>query len=104
MLVATVFYTGLRISEMLGLLWKDVDFDAGVAGDGREQRREPRPSKPRLLHCRKEAQANVGRRTTAPRPTRASAPRYLRRRLGSTSESEPSLQHHARKSQRKRLP
>jgi integrase len=25
-----VLYTGLRISEMLGLVWDDVDFDAGV--------------------------------------------------------------------------
>ena len=30
LMVATVLYTGLRISEMLGLVWDDVDFDAGV--------------------------------------------------------------------------
>ena len=29
-MVATVLYTGLRISELLGLVWDDVDFDAGV--------------------------------------------------------------------------
>jgi integrase len=29
-LVATVAYTGVRISEALGLVWDDVDFDAGV--------------------------------------------------------------------------
>jgi integrase len=29
-MVATVLYTGLRISEMLGLVWDDVDFEAGV--------------------------------------------------------------------------
>ena len=29
-MVATVLYTGLRISEMLGLVWDDVDFAAGV--------------------------------------------------------------------------
>jgi integrase len=30
LLVATVLYTGLRISEMLGLVWDDLDFAAGV--------------------------------------------------------------------------
>jgi integrase len=30
LMVATVLYTGLRISEMLGRVWDDVDFDAGV--------------------------------------------------------------------------
>jgi integrase len=30
LMVTTVLYTGLRISEMLGLLWDDVDFAAGV--------------------------------------------------------------------------
>src|SRR5215207_4101925 len=30
LMVATVLYTGLRISEMLGLVWDDVDFDPGV--------------------------------------------------------------------------
>jgi integrase len=30
LLVATVLYTGLWISEMLGLVWDDVDLDAGV--------------------------------------------------------------------------
>jgi integrase len=30
LMVATVLYTGLRISELLGLVWDDVDFEAGV--------------------------------------------------------------------------
>jgi integrase len=30
LMLATVLYTGLRISEMLGLVWDDVDFRAGV--------------------------------------------------------------------------
>ena len=30
LMLATVLYTGLRISEMLGLLWDDIDFAAGV--------------------------------------------------------------------------
>ena len=30
LMVEIVLYTGLRISEMLGLVWDDVDFDAGV--------------------------------------------------------------------------
>src|SRR5829696_77202 len=30
LMVATVLYTGLRISEMLGLVWDDIDFAAGV--------------------------------------------------------------------------
>jgi integrase len=30
LMIATVLYTGLRISEMLGLIWDDIDFAAGV--------------------------------------------------------------------------
>jgi integrase len=30
LMIATVLYTGLRISEMLGLIWEDIDFAAGV--------------------------------------------------------------------------
>ena len=30
LMIATVLYTGLRISELLGLIWEDVDFAAGV--------------------------------------------------------------------------
>jgi integrase len=30
LMVATVLYTGLRISELLGLVWDDIDFAAGV--------------------------------------------------------------------------
>jgi integrase len=30
LMIATVLYTGLRISEMLGLTWGDVDFGAGL--------------------------------------------------------------------------
>jgi integrase len=30
LMLATVLYTGLRISELLGLVWDDVDFAAGV--------------------------------------------------------------------------
>ena len=30
LMIATVLYTGLRISELLGLIWDDVDFQAGV--------------------------------------------------------------------------
>jgi integrase len=30
LMLATVLYTGLRISEMLGLVWDDIDFAAGV--------------------------------------------------------------------------
>jgi integrase len=30
LIVATALYTGLRISELLGLIWDDVDFAAGV--------------------------------------------------------------------------
>ena len=30
LMLATVLYTGLRISELLGLTWNDVDFDRGV--------------------------------------------------------------------------
>jgi integrase len=30
LMVTTILYTGLRISEMLGLVWDDVDFAAGV--------------------------------------------------------------------------
>lgn len=30
LMIATVLYTGLRISELLGLVWYDVDFAAGV--------------------------------------------------------------------------
>jgi len=29
-MLATVLYTGLRISELLGLVWDDTDFAAGV--------------------------------------------------------------------------
>jgi integrase len=30
LMLATVLYTGLRISEMLGMVWDDIDFEAGV--------------------------------------------------------------------------
>ena len=30
LMIATVLYTGVRISEMLGLVWDDIDFAAGV--------------------------------------------------------------------------
>jgi integrase len=30
LMIATVLYTGVRISEMLGLVWDDIDFEAGV--------------------------------------------------------------------------
>jgi integrase len=30
LMIATALYTGLRISELLGLIWDDVDFSAGV--------------------------------------------------------------------------
>ena len=30
LMLATVLYTGLRISELLGLIWDDIDFAAGV--------------------------------------------------------------------------
>jgi len=30
LMLATVLYTGLRISELLGLIWDDIDFTAGV--------------------------------------------------------------------------
>jgi len=30
LMIATVLYTGLRISELLGLVWDDIDFAAGV--------------------------------------------------------------------------
>lgn len=30
LMIATVLYTGLRISELLGLIWDDVDFPAGA--------------------------------------------------------------------------
>jgi integrase len=29
-MVATALYTGLRVSELLGLIWDDVDFAAGL--------------------------------------------------------------------------
>jgi integrase len=29
-LIATALYTGMRLSELLGLVWEDVDFDAGL--------------------------------------------------------------------------
>jgi integrase len=30
LIVATALYTGLRISELLGLIWEDIDFAVGV--------------------------------------------------------------------------
>jgi integrase len=45
LMIATVLYTGLRISEMLGLVWDDIDFAAGVihvrAQLSRAHRHEP---------------------------------------------------------------
>ena len=45
--VATLFTVGLRVSEVLGLAWSDIDLDAGTARVGRavvdsgERRAEP---------------------------------------------------------------
>jgi integrase len=45
LMLATALYTGLRISELLGLTWNDIDFDRGVvhvrAQLSRAHRREP---------------------------------------------------------------
>src|SRR5215207_283086 len=52
LMLATVLYTGLRISELLGLVWDDVDFAAGVIHvraqlSGPAAARQPGASRPR---------------------------------------------------------
>lgn len=70
LMIASALYTGLRISEMLGLIWDDVDLAAGLlhvrAQLTRAHRREPaRRVRPILLRRRRrsshESQATRGR-------------------------------------------
>jgi integrase len=46
LMLATVLYTGLRISEVLGLVWDDVDFAAGVIHVRAQLTRPPRRARP----------------------------------------------------------
>jgi integrase len=54
-LIATVAFTGLRISEALGLVWEDVDFEAGVVRVRRQLGRDGDRVEPKT----EEAQRDV---------------------------------------------
>lgn len=99
LMVATVLYTGLRISEMLGLVWDDIDFGAGVIHVRAQLSRAPRGARP---PCAAEDRG-LGPRHPARRPARTAArrsqagkPVCARRRLG-VCDRPP---HSARPSQR----
>jgi integrase len=47
LMVATALYTGLRISELLGLIWEDIDFDRGEVHVRAQLSRAHRSSPPR---------------------------------------------------------
>jgi integrase len=49
LMVATALYTGLRVSELLGLIWKDIDFDQGEIHVRAQLSRAHRGSPPRRV-------------------------------------------------------
>ena len=55
LMVATALYTGLRISELLGLTWDDVDFERGVIRVRAQLSRAHRGAPPRRVRTKTEA-------------------------------------------------
>ena len=51
-MVATALYTGLRISELLGLTWDDVDFERGVIRVRAQLSRAHRGAPPRRVRTK----------------------------------------------------
>jgi hypothetical protein len=100
LMVATVLYTGLRISELLGLIWDDIDFAAGVI----HVRAQLSPSTPRRTGPTRAAQdqrldpRHPARRAARPATRRAQAGDPIQRaqRLGVRDRQR----HPARSSQR----
>ena len=93
LMVATALYTGLRISELLGLIWDDVDFAAGLVTSARSshariaasrpdvwrRRQPPRSATSRLSPSSAGRSRLTGwRRRSRPGPTGCSLPRAAR--------------------------
>jgi integrase len=55
LMVATALYTGLRISELFGLTWDDVDFERGVIHIRAQLSRAHRGAPPRRVRTKTEA-------------------------------------------------
>ena len=55
LMVATALYTGLRISELLGLTWDDIDFGQGVIHVRAQLSRAHRGAPPRRVRTKTEA-------------------------------------------------
>jgi DNA-binding CsgD family transcriptional regulator len=94
LMLATVRYAGLGISEMLGLVWDDVDFAAGVihvraqlsrAQRGAPARRVAPKTRPRCVPFRSSRSSPACSAQTASKPVRA------RRGLGVRDRSRHSL-------------
>jgi integrase len=54
-LIAVLAFTGVRISEALGLVWEDVDFDAGVVNVGKQLSRATREEPARRIPLKTKA-------------------------------------------------
>jgi hypothetical protein len=80
--VETALYTGLRISELLGLVWADVDFAAGlIRVRAQLSRRRRRRRSARSRCCRSSPTVSPptgGRPRSPPQPTGSSPPRGAR--------------------------
>jgi len=84
LILAMVLYTGLRISELLGLVWDDVDFAAGVIPCARAAvARPPRRSRPaRRAEDRRLGARRAARRSARPPAQRPQARQPIRARRG----------------------
>jgi integrase len=70
LMVATALYTGLRISELFGLTWDDVDFERGVIHIRAQLSRARRGAPPRRVRTNRGVGQGCAARGTARRGAR----------------------------------